>query len=90
VVKKTAMYSPQIESTMQLFYSGLSEKDQRHYAAQEAMKLGWGGKSYISNLFQISPRRVRQGAAELLNATVMSEIPANRQRRIGGGRRKKK
>ncbi|MGB0862421.1 MAG: hypothetical protein ACPGXZ_05855 [Saprospiraceae bacterium] len=75
---------------MQFFFSKLSEKEQRHYAAQEAMKLGWGGKSYISELFQISQRRIRQGEKELNNLELYSEIPVNKQRRAGGGRKKKK
>lgn len=83
-------YDPEIEDKMRLFFRGLSEKNQRHYAAQEAMKLGWGGKSYISSLFSISHRRIRQGEKELNDASLMSQIPSNKQRRLGGGRKKKK
>ena len=82
-------YSQEIEQKMKLFYAGLSEKDQRHYAAQEALKLGWGGKSYISTLFQISHRRIRQGEKELNNASLLAQIPQHKQRRKGGGRKKK-
>lgn len=83
-------YSQEIEQKMKLFCAGLSEKDQRHFAAQEAMKLGWGGKSYISELLQISHRRIRQGEKELNDAEILAQIPSNKQRRIGGGRKKKK
>jgi len=83
-------YSQEIEGKMKLFYAGLSEKDQRHYAAQEAMKLGWGGKSYISELFQISHRRIHRGEKELNDAEILAQIPSNKQRRTGGGRKKKK
>lgn len=82
-------YNKEVEKAMKLFYDSLSEKAQRHYAAQEAMKLGWGGKSYISELFQISHRRIRQGEKELNNTEVMAQIPENKQRRIGGGRKKR-
>lgn len=51
--------------------------------------IGWGGKSYISDLLQISHRRIRQGIKELSDKKVMAEIPKNRQRRLGGGRKKR-
>ena len=35
-------YNQEIEEKMKLFFSQLSEKDKRHYAAQEAEKLGRG------------------------------------------------
>ncbi len=35
---------------MKKLYNSLSEKDRRRYAAIEALKLGWGGISYISEL----------------------------------------
>ena len=38
-------YSSEIEQRMQQLYQSLSEKDRRRYAAVEALKLGWGGKS---------------------------------------------
>lgn len=40
-------YQPEIERAMKKYYATLSEKDQRRYAAVEALKLGLGGKSYI-------------------------------------------
>lgn len=83
-------YTQEIEAHIKFFFSTLSEKEQRHYAAQEAMKLGWGGKTYISELLQISHRRIRQGEKELKNPALYVEIPTNKQRRIGGGRKKKK
>jgi hypothetical protein len=41
-------YPSQVEQQMQQFYHSLSEKDRRRYAAIEAVKLGWGGITYIS------------------------------------------
>ncbi len=43
-------YSPEIETQMRNFYSSLSEKDRRRYAAIEALKLGYAGISYITCL----------------------------------------
>jgi len=82
-------YNQETEAQMKLFFSKLSEKDQRHYAACEAIKLGWGGKSYISELFQISHFRIRIGEKELNNPVILAEIPEGKQRRLGGGRKKK-
>ena len=41
---------------MQRFYQSLSKKDRRRYAGVEALKLGWGGKSYISQLLRCDDR----------------------------------
>ena len=54
---------------MQLHYSRLSEKDRRQYAGLEAVKLGWGGISYISALLGIHKRTVREGIKELAAET---------------------
>ena len=40
-------YSKELEQILQLHCSRLSEKEKRHYAALEALKLGYGGKTYI-------------------------------------------
>lgn len=39
----TIPYDTSIEQEMKKFYGTLSEKDKRHYAAIEALKLGYGG-----------------------------------------------
>lgn len=61
---------------MQRFYHCLSEKDRRRYAAVEALKLGWGGKSYISQLFGCDDEAMQSGLAELEDETApnMSRI----------------
>lgn len=43
-------YPAEIEQQMQRYYQSLSEKDSRRYAAIEAVKLGYGGISYIQGL----------------------------------------
>ncbi len=43
------------------YYSGLKEKDRRHYAALEAQKLGYGGKRYISGLLDVSRKTILKG-----------------------------
>jgi len=78
-------YSPEIEQTMQRFYRCLSEKDRRRYAAVEALKLGWGGKSYISQLFGCDDESMQLGLAELNDETALK---MSRIRQPGGGRPK--
>ena len=56
-------YNRETEEKMLRFFSGLTEKEQRHYAAQEAEKLGYGGKRYIALLLGISEARIRRGIA---------------------------
>jgi hypothetical protein len=63
---------------MQLHYSRLSEKDRRHYAAVEAIKLGHGGVTYISRVLAVDRNTIIQGKKELM------------ARRPGGGRKKKR
>jgi hypothetical protein len=41
-------YAADVERKMQRFFSWLSEKDRRRYAAIEAAKLGHGGVEYIA------------------------------------------
>lgn len=79
------VFSTEAKMLMQLHYSRLSEKDRRQYAGLEAVKLGWGGISYISALLGIHKRTVMEGIKELAAET---PLPPGRQRRAGGGRKK--
>ena len=83
-------YNTEMEEKMKLYFSQLTEKDKRHYAALESEKLGYGSKTYLSLLFNISRARINRGIKELTNPEFYEQIPANKQRRIGGGRKKKK
>lgn len=69
---------------MQQFYHSLSEKDRRRYAAIEAVKLGWGGITYISQLFGCDYYTIRFGIEELDDQSAMS---MSKIRRSGGGRK---
>jgi hypothetical protein len=83
-------YNQEIEVQMQLHYNQLREKEKRHYAAIESIKLGYGGQKYISDLFNLSAFRIRTGIQELSNPSLLEDIPQGKQRREGGGRKKKK
>ncbi len=82
-------YSTHIEHQMQLFYSNLKEREQRHYAAVEGQKLGHGGKKYIQDLFDIHQKTLKRAIDELSNPATFATLPRVEQRRSGGGRKKK-
>lgn len=69
---------------MRRFYRFLSEKDRRRYAAVEAFKLGWGGITYISQLFECDDKPIRDGMKELEQEEVLSQSGI---RQAGGGRK---
>ena len=77
-------YSLIVEQQMKQFYHSLSEKDRRRYAAIEAVKLGWGGITYISQLLECDYHTIRFGIEELKepSAMILKGI-----RRSGGGRK---
>lgn len=83
------IYEKSIELLMQFYYSKLSEKDRRQYAAVEAAKLGRGGISYMSRLLGIDRNTINVGRSELLFPDNYPPLPAGRQRKEGGGRKKK-
>jgi hypothetical protein len=58
-------YPPAVEDAMRTFFTSLSEKDRRRYAAVEAGKLGHGGLAYIAGLLGIDPKTIRQGRRDL-------------------------
>ncbi len=85
-----SFYEEGTESKMQVYFRSLNEKEARHYASVEALKLGYGGISYISRLFGIHRAVVYKGSGELSDRVLMNQIPKGKQRREGGGRKKKK
>lgn len=77
-------YSPEIEQHMQQFYQTLSEKDRRRYAAIEALKLGYGGISYICRLFHCDYSTVTHGIEDFHNESALQQQAI---RQSGGGRK---
>ena len=77
-------YPAEIETQMQRYYQSLSEKDRRRYAGIEAIKLGYGGISYISRLLGCDYRTIKAGIAELQDDSSLDEPKI---RRGGGGRK---
>jgi hypothetical protein len=89
--KKTILvrYSSEVEQRMQLHFGQLREKNRRHYAAIEADKLGYGGLRYISEVLGLNEQSIRNGIQELKNPDLVTMIPKGKQRRRGGGRKKR-
>jgi len=77
-------YFNKIEEQMQELYSRLSEKNRRWYAGIEALKLPYGGVSYIARLFGCSRDTVLRGIKELKEE---EKVTQNRDRQVGGGRK---
>ncbi|NEP90266.1 MAG: hypothetical protein F6K18_27465 [Okeania sp. SIO2C2] len=75
-------YSEKVEQQMKKLYNSLSEKDRRRYAGIEALKLGWGGISYINLLFRCDYYTIPLGIDELDDSSAMS---MSKVRRSGGG-----
>jgi len=79
-----AVYSAEVERKMQRFFSWLSEKDRRCYAAVEATKLGHGGVEYIARVLACGPKTIRQGLRDLEDE---EDAVAGRIRQKGGAAR---
>jgi len=65
-----------------LFLSTLNEKQRRLYAGLESLKLGYGGDSYIADLFGMDPHTVARGRRDLEKGN----WDTSRLRAKGGGR----
>ena len=77
-------YSKECEEVMITFYDNLSEKDKRHYAAVETEKLGHGGITYISDMFNCARQTIYDGLDELKRKSL---VEVGRSRQYGGGRK---
>lgn len=60
-----ATYPSLVKKRMRTFYRSLNERDRRHYAAIEAIKLGHGGIGYISQVLGCDQKTISHGIAEL-------------------------
>ena len=78
-------YKETIEKQMTFFYQLLSEKHKRLYAANEALKLGHGGISYIASILSCDRKTIYRGISELKNPET---IEKDKIRAKGGGRKK--
>ena len=77
----TTRYPADVEVHMRNFYESLSEKDRRRYAAVEAEKLGYGGATYICELFACDPKTIQHGVEDIKQ--LPSDATADRVRKKG-------
>lgn len=87
---KINYYTLAVELAKVRYYQGLSEKQQRHFLGMEYIMLGRGSKLYLSKLYQCSRNRIALGYEEILLLQATDGIADyTRQRKIGGGAKKK-
>ena len=73
-------FGAEIEEHMRDYFDSLNEKDRRRYAGLEAMKLGHGGVTYISEILGCDRKTVRKGIDEILDPP---ELDLGRVRKKG-------
>ena len=77
-------YSRATEERMFCLHQLLTEKARRLYAATEALKLGYGGITYIANVLKCDRKTIYRGILELKHP---DKIESTRVRTEGGGRK---
>jgi len=76
-----AKYPAVVEEAMQFTFGSLNERQRRLYAAVEALKLGRGGITYMSQLFDCDRKTIHRGLHELRQAC---SFAPNKARKKGG------
>ena len=74
-----ANYPDVVEQAMLAAFSSLNERQRRLYAAAEAVKLGRGGVTYLSRLFDCDRKTIYRGLQELSQPS----LPPNSARKKG-------
>jgi hypothetical protein len=82
LVANADLAEDEAKAVVLLFLSTLNERQRRLYAGLESLKLGYGGDSYIADLFGMDPHTVAHGRRDLENGNWDS----SRIRAEGGGR----
>jgi hypothetical protein len=81
----------EIQERYRLLGRSLNEFQRRHWAALEAVKIGRGGLTIVSQALRISPNTIKRGIHEIATGQADSYSPTNsRIRKPGGGRKSKK
>jgi hypothetical protein len=89
--KEAEYYDSELKIKQLFYYKSLSEKQGRHFLGMEYERLGIGSGVYLSKVFSCSRRRILRGRRELDSSmTTEIQIDYSRQRKIGGGAKKKK
>lgn len=80
-------YSAEVCILMQQHYATLNEKQKRHDATLESMKLGRGGQTYISRLLGVSRTTIHSCKKDLEQGLVDT---SSRIRKPSRGRKKRR
>jgi hypothetical protein len=75
-------YPPDVEQAMRAFFDSLPERQRRHYAAVESLKMGRGAVPYLAGLFDCDEKTIRRGRRELARP---DPLPPGRSRKKGAG-----
>ena len=73
-------YAAEAERAMRDLFESLSERERRHYAAVEAIKLGRGGCRYLARVLGCDEKTIRRGMRERSGT---SPLPPGRSRKKG-------
>ena len=82
LVANADLAEDEAKAVVLLFLSTLNERQRRLYAGLESLKLGYGGDSYIADLFGMDPHTVARGRRDLEKG----HWDSRRLRAKGGGR----
>lgn len=88
MAKKKEFYEEQILAGLIKYINNLPEKARRHYIAMEYIRLGYGSQRYLAKTFGCARQIIINGVKEIQSTD--SPLDYTRQRRKGGGRKKKK
>lgn len=83
-------WETQIKMRYESLQGTMTERSRRLFAGSEALAYGYGGITAVSRATGISPKTVSTGLKECraIEAGEAPQLPANRSRRKGGGRKK--
>jgi Rhodopirellula transposase DDE domain len=83
-----ATTTERIQDKYQALESMMDERMRRHWAATEAIALGWGGVSAVARVTGLSRTTIHAGVLEVQHRKEHPDEPISpRQRREGGGRK---
>lgn len=85
--KSSDFYSPEFLENQIKYYQSLPEKQRRQFLAMEYLRLGRGSQRYLTRVFNCSRQPIVNAVKELRANDFQAEF--GRQRKPGGGRKKK-
>lgn len=86
--KRKAYYASDFLEKQLSYCASLPEKQRRHFLALEYERLGVGSKRYLARIFGCDRKTINKGLQELSANHYQGDY--SRQRRVGGGRKKKR